>query len=261
MLRALYTSSTGMYAQQLNMDTIAHNIANVNTAGFKKSRLEFQDLLYQTMARPTTGATGAQPVGIAIGLGVRPSATQTIYTQGNLTPTGNPLDVAIQGAAFFKVTAPGGEEAFYTRDGSFKLDSEGNLVTTDGYQVAGASAIDPQATDISIAPDGTITFLAPGESEASEGGRIELVKFANPAALERVGKNLYRATAASGEEQAWDPESDGSVSLQGGYLETSNIQIVEEMVNLITVQRAYEINSKVIQSSDEMLATAANLRR
>ncbi|ADI01506.1 flagellar basal-body rod protein FlgG [Syntrophothermus lipocalidus] len=261
MLRALYTSSTGMFAQQLNIDNIAHNIANVNTTGYKKSRVEFQDLIYQMLRRPVANDTTVQPSGLWVGLGVKPSATQTIFSQGNLTPTDNPLDVAIQGQAFFRVQSPTNEEYLYTRDGSFKLDSEGNLVTTDGYYVVGVDTIDPEGYDVTIAPDGTVTYKMPGQDEPVEAGQVELAKFTNPAGLEKIGGNLYRPTASSGEAIDWDPEADTTVSLHAGYLEAANIQIVEEMVNLITAQRAYEINSKVIQSADEMLGMAANLRR
>lgn len=261
MLRALYTSSTGMYAQQLNIDNIAHNIANVNTIGYKKSRIEFQDLLYQTLRRPAATEDTNPPTGLWVGLGVKPGATQTIFSQGNLIPTDNPLDVAIQGQAFFRIELPNEEDYAYTRDGAFKLDAEGNLVTSDGYYVVGVDPIDAEAYDINIAPDGTVTYNVPGEMEPVEAGQIELAKFVNPAGLDKGGKNLYRPTVSSGEALDWDTEDDSTVSLHSGYLETSNMQIVEEMVNLITAQRAYEINSKVIQSSDEMLATATNLRR
>ncbi len=260
-LRALYTSSTGMYAQQLNVDNIAHNIANVNTTGYKKSRVEFQDLIYQMIRQPVVNDTTVQPSGLWVGLGVKPSATQVIFSQGNLIPTDNPLDVAIQGQAFFRVQSPTNEEYLYTRDGSFKLDAEGNLVTTDGYYVVGVDTIDPEGYDITIAPDGTVTYKIPGQDEPVEAGQIELAKFMNPAGLEKTGGNLYRPTASSGEAVDWDPEADTTVSLQTGYLEAANVQIVEEMVNLIAAQRAYEINSKVIQSADEMLGMAANLRR
>lgn len=261
MLRALYTSSTGMLAQQLNVDNIAHNIANVNTTGYKKSRIEFQDLIYQTLRRPAVADKTSQPSGLWVGLGVKPSATQSVFSQGNLNPTDNPLDVAIQGCAFFQVKSSSKDEYLYTRDGSFKLDSKGNLVTTDGYLVDGVGTIDPEAYDITIAPDGTVTYKKSGDDKPSEAGKIKLAKFTNPAGLEKVGKNMYRHTASSGEAQEWKPDDDPSVSLQAGYLEASNVQIVEEMVNLITAQRAYEINSKVVQSSDEMLGIASNLRR
>jgi flagellar basal-body rod protein FlgG len=260
-LRALYTSSTGMYAQQLNVDNIAHNISNVNTTGYKKSRIEFQDLLYQNLHRPVVNEDMNQPAGLWVGLGVKPAATQTIFSQGNLIPTDNPLDVAIEGPAFFRVLDANGDDYLYTRDGSLKTDSEGYLVTSDGYYLEGPDAIEPEAYEVTVGTDGTVTYMIPGEEEALEAGQLELARFVNPAGLEKVGRNLYRPTPSSGEAEDWDPDDDTTVSLHSGYLETSNIQIVEEMVNLITAQRAYEINSKVIQSSDEMLSTATNLRR
>lgn len=261
MLRALYTSSTGMYGQQLNIDAIAHNVSNVNTTGFKKSRVSFQDLLYQTIHKPVASEEIMQPVGLQIGLGTRPAAIQTLFTQGNLNPTGNPLDVAISGDAFFQVEVPGYDEPLYTRNGAFMIDGEGNLVTSDGYYVIGAETFEPGAYNISIGPDGTITYTLPDDDQVIEAGRLELVRFINPNGLEKVGMSLYRATEVSGEPEEWDPEGDSSIRLHGGYLEMSNVQIVEEMVNLITAQRAYEFNSKAIQSADEMLGMAANLKR
>lgn len=261
MLRALYTSSTGMHGQQLNIDAIAHNVSNVNTIGFKKSRVNFQDLLYQTIQKPVASEEIQQPVGLQIGLGTRPAAIQTIFTQGNFSPTGNPLDVAISGDAFFKVEAPGHDEPLYTRNGAFMVDAEGNLVNSDGYYIIGADTIDPGAHDISVGPDGTITYKLPDDDQVIEAGRLELSRFINPNGLEKLGKSLYQANEISGEAEDWDPDGDSSVSLNGGYLEMSNVQIVEEMVNLITAQRAYEFNSKSIQSADEMLGIAANLKR
>ncbi|MGI6436134.1 MAG: flagellar basal-body rod protein FlgG [Syntrophomonadaceae bacterium] len=261
MMRSLYTASTGMYAQQLNVDTLAHNIANVNTTGYKRQRVEFQDLLYQTIKRPTVSDELIEPLGISIGLGVRPSAIDTMNGQGNLLPTGKPLDVAISGGeAYFRVLSSSGEE-LYTRDGSFKLDAEGNLVTSSGNLLSGVDALEEGAYNIVIDKEGRITYMAPGSDEAQEAGQLELVTFINPSGLEKIGGNLYRATDNAGEAMDWDPEEDGSISLEAGYLEASNVQIVEEMVGLITAQRAYEINSKVIQSVDEMLQTTANLRR
>lgn len=261
MLRALYTSATGMFGQQLNVDTIAHNIANVNTAGFKKSRVDFQDLIYQNLKKPTVTAETNQPVGLSVGLGTRPAAIQVLFSQGNLMPTNNPLDVAINGDAFFKIQVPGYEDPLYTKNGAFLVDAEGNLVNTDGYKVVGVDTIDTAAYDIKIGTDGTVTYKVPGQDETIEAGKIELAKFINPAGLEKLGQNLYKATENSGEPQDWDSENDSTVSLQSGYLESSNVQIVEEMVDLITAQRAYEFNSKVIQSSDEMLSIAAGLKR
>lgn len=261
MMRSLYTASTGMYAQQLNVDTLAHNISNVNTNGFKRQRIEFQDLLYQTMKRPAITQDVMEPVGIQVGLGVRTAAIDTMFSQGNLQQTGNPLDVAISGDAFFKVQALGSDEEVYTRDGAFKLDAEGNLVTSSGNLVIGVDVIEAGAYDVTIAKDGTVTYKVPGDEEAQEAGQIELVKFMNSSGLERLGGSLYQATDNSGEAVDWDPTEDSTVTLEAGYLEASNVQIVEEMVGLITAQRAYEINSKVIQSVDEMLQTTTNLRR
>lgn len=261
MMRSLYTASTGMYAQQLNVDTIAHNMSNVNTTGFKKQRVEFQDLLYQTIRRPASNLDGDQPVGLNVGLGVRPAVSTTLFSQGSLQPTDNPLDVAIQGQAFFSVEVPGRFEPLYTRDGAFKIDNQGQLVTSDGYLLLGVDSIPTEAFDINIEKDGRVTYKLPDSEEIEEAGQLELVKFINPAGLQKLGRNLYDWTPNSGDPIEWDPEEDSTVSLESGYLEMSNVQVVEEMVNLITAQRAYEINSKVIQSSDEMLQTASNLRR
>lgn len=261
MMRALYTASTGMYAQQLNVDTIAHNMSNVNTTGFKKQRVEFQDLLYQTIKRPAANEDINQPVGMQVGLGVKPAAITTLFSQGNLQATDNPLDVAIVGPGFFKVEVPGRDEPLYTRNGAFKLDAEGNLVTSDGYKILGVEPLEPGAYDIVIEKNGMVTYMLPGSQEPIEAGQIEIAKFVNPAGLQKIGSNLFASTVNSGEPEDWDPEEDNTIYLEAGYLEMSNVQIVEEMVNLITAQRAYEINSKVIQSSDEMLQTASNLRR
>ncbi len=261
MMRSLYTASTGMYAQQLNVDTIANNISNVNTTSYKKQRAEFQDLLYQQINRPISGTNTNDPVGVAVGLGVKPSAISTSFRQGSLQETDNSTDVAIIGQAFFKVEVPGYDEELYTRDGSFKIDSEGNLCTSDGYIVVGTDSIDENATDIAIAKDGIVTYTTSDGDEAEEAGQIELVKFMNLNGLEKLGGNLYAASASSGDPEDWDPDDDSSVYLQSGYLELSNVQIVDEMVDLISAQRAYEMNSKVITASDEMLQTAANLRR
>jgi flagellar basal-body rod protein FlgG len=249
-----------MYAQQLNVDTIAHNMSNVNTVGFKKERVEFQDLLYQTIRRPAVGLETTQPTGLQVGLGVKPAVINTLFTEGSLHQTEDPLDVAINGQGFFKVQVPGSDDPLYTRDGSFKVDTDGQLVTSDGYLLVGVDALDEGAYDIAIDKDGMVTYKLPDGSEG-EAGQLELAKFVNPAGLQKMGQNLYQATVNSGEPVDWDPESDNSTALLPGYLEMSNIQIVEEMVNLITAQRAYETNSKVIQSSDEMLQTANNLRR
>lgn len=260
MIRALYTASTGMSGQQTAIDTLANNMANVNTTAYKSQRIEFQDLLYQAIKRPTVDDTTNEPVGIILGMGVKPAAISLQFAQGSLKETGNTTDVAINGPGFFKVDVPGYDDPIYTRDGSFKIDAEGQLVTSDGYMVEGVDAIDASGYDVQIAKDGTVSYNMPDGSTPSA-GQIVLAKFTNPAGLEQLGGNLYKATPSSGDPSDWDPSSDTSTSLQPGYLESSNVQIVEEMVNLITAQRAYEFNSKVIQSSDEMLQTATNLRR
>ncbi|HHT71780.1 MAG TPA: flagellar basal-body rod protein FlgG [Firmicutes bacterium] len=259
MMRALWSASSGMLAQQLNIDVISHNLSNVNTNGFKKSRLEFQDLLYETIrgASPTADG-GYVPSDLSVGHGVRPSATLRIFSTGNLQLTQNPLDVAIEGDGFFVVELPSGEEA-YTRDGSFKLDADGDLVTTDGYLVMPGINIPPGAKSIVIAADGTISYELAGD--AVTGDQITLAQFPNPAGLRALGRNLFLATEAAG------PVEDGLIpgedcgSLASGYIELSNVQVVEEMVNMITAQRAYEINAKAITAADEMLGVANNLRR
>lgn len=260
MIRALWTAASGMVSQQLNVDTIANNLANVNTSGFKKARAEFQDLIYARL-RPPAGPEGAYLGGIEVGHGVRPSATQRCFTQGNLQQTGNPLDLAIEGLGFFPIEMPDGTTA-YTRDGSFKLDAEGNIVTSDGYLLDWDGDQIPEDTqEILIAPDGTVSVIGSGQDQPDELGQIELVRFVNPAGLESLGKNLFRATPSAGEESRDAPGTEGLGTILQCYLETSNVQVVEEMVSLITAQRAYEINSKAIQASDEMLQVANNLRR
>ncbi len=262
MIRSLYTAATGMEAQQLNLDITANNLANVNTTGFKKSRVDFQDLLYQTIR--TAGGTQAQgvtvPTGIQVGLGTRVGATQKIFTTGDFEETGNSLDVAIEGDGFFQVRTPSGDTA-YTRDGSFKKDSEGKLVTSDGYELEPSVTIPSGATDITIGEDGSVTATVQGQSEPQSCGNIELVKFLNPAGLMNQGKNLFTSTVASGDPITGTPGQDGLGKLSSGYVEMANVKVVEEMVNLITAQRAYEVNSKSIQTADEMLDVANNLRR
>lgn len=265
MLRALFTAASGMTAQQFNIDTISHNLANVNTTGFKKVRPEFQDLLYLTIRRPVAPGEegGGPPVGLNVGLGVRAAGAQTMFQQGNLQPTGNPLDAALTGPGFFVVEGVDEGEEFYTRDGSFKLDAEGNLVTSDGYLVSidNKEKIPPEAQEITISRDGTITYLTPEGSDFQDAGKLVIVNFFNPAALEKVGHNLYRATPASGEAQTLEDQLGKTVTVEQGYLESANVQVVEEMVSLIAAQRAYELNSKAIQAADEMLQIANNLRR
>ena len=259
MMRALWSASSGMMAQQLNIDVISNNLSNVNTNGFKKSRTEFQDLLYETIQGAVPTADGGYvPSGLTVGHGVRPAATLRIFSTGNLQPTQNPLDVAIEGDGFFAVELPSGEEA-YTRDGSFKIDADGDLVTTDGYYIMPGINIPPEAKNIAIASDGTISYEIAGDTVT--GDQITLAIFPNPAGLQAIGRNLFLATDAAG------PVEDGLIpgedcgNLAAGYLELSNVQVVEDMVNLITAQRAYEINAKAITTADEMLGVANNLRR
>lgn len=262
MIRALWTAATGMAAQQLNVDNTANNLANVNTTGFKRSRVDFQDLLYQTL-RPAgaTVATGAQvPTGIQIGYGSRPVATQKIFTQGDYQQTGNPLDLVIEGDGFFQVLMPDGTTA-YTRAGSLKMDGDGRLVTSDGFAVEPEISIPAEWVELSIGTDGTVSVMVAGESSPQEVGTIQLARFTNPAGLKSIGRSLYLPTDTSGEAVTGTPGQDGLGTIAQGFLEMSNVEVVEEMVNLITGQRAYEINSKAIQTADEMLQVANNLRR
>lgn len=262
MMRSLYTAGSGMIAQQLNIDTIANNLANVNTNGFKRNRVDFQDLLYQTMR-----AAGAQviqgsnvPVGIQVGQGVRPVATQKIFTVGEFRPTDNPLDMAIEGDGFFQVLMPDGTVA-YTRDGAFKRDGTGRLVTSDGFPLEPEIVVPSEATEISIGADGTVTVLLAGDALPQNLGQVQTARFTNPAGLSAMGRNLFRPTAASGEAIVGTPGQPGFGAITQGYLESSNVQVVEEMVNMIVAQRAYETSSKAIQASDDMLQVANNLKR
>jgi flagellar basal-body rod protein FlgG len=259
MIRALHTAATGMDAQQQRIDVISNNLANVNTTGFKKQRADFQDLLYQTVRAPgTTSAQGTfVPTGVQIGTGVRTAATHRSFTTGDLMQTGNQFDMAIEGQGFFQVTMPGGQIAF-TRAGNFELDQQGQLVTTDGYLLDPAIAIPPGAKTVAIGADGTVSATLDGETAPSEVGQIQLVNFVNPGGLQAIGRNFYQATTASGDAQSGPPGQEGLGTLGQGFLEMSNVKVVEEMINLISSQRAYDINSKVIQASDEMLQTTAN---
>lgn len=260
MIRALTTAATGMDAQQTRLDVTANNIANASTPGFKRSRAEFQDLMYQTMRAPGAAAgQGAKaPTGLQVGMGVRTVATERMHDEGSLQQTGNPLDVAIEGAGFFPVALPGGGTA-YTRDGAFKLDAEGRLVTDDGYALASEVTIPPEAQSISIAADGTVTASLAGEPEPVEVGKIELASFANPAGLAATGRNLFTETQASGQAATGAPGAAGFGTLSQGTLELSNVKVVEEMIDLISGQRAYEVNARVIKAADEMLQQTANL--
>jgi flagellar basal-body rod protein FlgG len=262
MLRAMRTAASGMYAQKLNVDNISNNLANVNTTGFKKSKLEFQDVLYQVyrMAGATAQEGAEVPVELQIGYGARVVASQRIFTQGDLNSTGNAFDVAVDGDGFFMIEMPDGTTAF-TRDGAFKLSNEGQLVTSDGYPLASAITIPAEAEEISIGVDGTVTVRNAGETEVTDVGQILLAKFLNPAGLTAVGRNLYRQTTASGDYVEGVAGEEGLGQIRQGYLEVSNVETVEEMVNLIIAQRAYEINSKAIQTAEDMTQIANNLKR
>ncbi|MFP4016862.1 MAG: flagellar basal-body rod protein FlgG [Halanaerobiales bacterium] len=262
MISALWTSATGMGAQQTNIDLTSNNLANVNTTGFKKSRANFQDMMYQQLNQPgTPNAQGAQvPIGIEIGHGSKVSATQKLFTKGSTQNTGNDLDLLIEGDGFLQILRPDGSTA-YTRDGSLKQDSSGRLVTSDGYPLQPEIYIPQDATDISITSDGTVSVQTSGDNQHQELGQIELARFSNPAGLNSAGRNLYEETGASGDAMISSPGSAGYGTIVQGFLEMSNVQVVEEMVNMIAAQRAYEVNSKSIQAADEMLSTATQLRR
>jgi len=261
MIRALYSAASGMTAQQLNVDNIANNLANANTAGYKMRRAQFQDLLYQSMVQP--GASAGQqttiPTGLQLGLGTRAASNEIIFTQGNFSATNNPLDMVIQGNGFFQVRRPSGEIA-YTRCGSFHLDREGNMVTADGDPLEPQITLPADAQSITIAPDGTVSYLQPGQSAAQRAGQIQLAGFQNPAGLNSIGRNLYLPTDSSGEPTVASPGGqEGLGTLLQGYEEQSNVNIVEEFINLIVAQRAYEANSKVVKAADEMYSQVNNI--
>jgi len=259
MLRALYSSAAGMQSQQTNLDIIANNLANVNTTGFKKSKAEFQDLLYQNTrtAGSETGAGNQLPTGVQIGHGSKLVATSKIFTTGELTQAGE-WDVAINGDGFFEVQTATGEKA-YTRDGSFKVGPTGQIMTSDGLVVqSGFQAVPPGTTKVDIATTGDVTYTTPGGKTTF---RLALTRFANPAGLENLGHNLYKETTASGAAEIGAPGENGFGTTNQNYLELSNVKVVEEMVNMILAQRAYEINSKAVQASDEMMQMSNNLRR
>ncbi|HOC37906.1 MAG TPA: flagellar basal-body rod protein FlgG [Thermodesulfobacteriota bacterium] len=262
MLRSLWTAASGMEAQALNIDVISNNIANVNTTGFKKSRPDFQDLLYQTIRQagsPSTAGTEI-PTGIQVGQGTRPAAVQKVFTQGDYQNTQNELDMAIEGDGFFQITQPSGEVA-YTRAGAFKLDSEGRVVTTDGFFLEPEITVPTDTVSVTIGTDGTVSVMQAGETEATEIGTIELARFVNPAGLHSIGRNLYLPTLASGDAVTGTAGEDGFGTIAQKFLEMSNVSVVDEMVNMIVAQRAYEINSKAIITADEMLQMANNLKR
>lgn len=262
MMRALNTAGTGMVAQQMNLDVISHNLANVNTTAFKGQRAEFQDLMYQTIraSGAASGTNSQLPESAQIGLGTRFSASATSYSPGSLTASSDPLDIAVNGEGFFQILLPNGDTG-YTRDGSFKRDLTGLVVTSDGYALQPEITIPSGATAITISTTGTVTALLPGNDSPTELGQIQVATFTNQAGLTRMGQNIYLAGGASGDPIVSAPGENGSGTIQQGFLEGSNVQIVEEMVKMITAQRAYEINSKAIQTSDDMLSIMNSLKR
>ena len=262
MMQSLYTASTGMAAMQTQIDTTANNIANVNTIGFKKSRAEFSDLMYQVMeyAGTSTSDVTKSPTGIEVGLGVRPTAINKVFSEGSLKQTDNQLDMAITGRGFFKLELPDGTEV-YSRNGAFKVDENGTMVNSDGYSMVPQVVIPPDATNMSIGTDGTITVVQPGQTQATQIGQIQTTNFINPAGLHSMGDNLYIETDSSGQPVEGTPGVDGLGILRQGFVELSNVELVVELTDLITGQRAYDSNSKVITTSDEMLQTTNNLKR
>jgi len=262
-MRALYTAATGMMAQELNVEVISNNIANMRTTGFKRQRAEFQDLLYQNLRRSGTATSGQGtilPVGLDIGAGVKVVGTPRIMTQGSLSTTDKTLDLAIRGEGFFRIQTPDGRTA-YSRAGSFELDAEGRIVTPEGYVVDPAITIPQDATSITINQTGNVQILMPGESAPTDVGQIQLTKFVNKAGLQPIGDNLFLETAASGVPQDGEPGTDGFGTLLQGYLEEANVNPVTEISDLIAAQRAYSMNSRVITAADEMLQSTASMLR
>ncbi len=263
MIRALYSAASGMTAQQLNVDNIANNLANSNTAGYKSRRAQFQDLMYQNMIQPgaASGQQTVVPTGLQLGLGTRTSSNEIVFTQGNFSQTGNPMDVVIQGNGFFQVLQPTGTLA-YTRAGQFQMDRNGNMVDSSGNLLQPNITIPQNAQTITIATDGTVSYTLPNQTAAQTAGQIQLANFANPSGLNSLGQNLYQPTTASGDPVLGAPGGqDGMGTLMQGYTEQSNVSVVDEFVNLIISQRAYEANSKVVKAADEMYQEMNNLTR
>jgi flagellar basal-body rod protein FlgG len=261
MLRALYTAASGMQAQQTNLDTIANNLANSSTSGFRSSRMQFQDLIYQNIIMPGAAASQQTTVeaGLQVGLGTRASASEVLQLQGDLTATGNQLDIAIEGNGFFQVLLPSGETA-YTRAGSFHTDAQGNVVTADGNPLQPAITIPQSATTVTIAADGTVSVTVPGQTAAQQVGSIQLALFPNPGGLSSSGGSLFLATTASGDAVVGTPGgSDGLGQVEQGYLEQSNVSVVDEFINMIVAQRSYEASSRVVQAADQMFQLINNL--
>lgn len=258
MIRALFSAASGMVAQQVNIDNVAHNLANANTTGFKHRRVQFQDLLYQNLVSPgaAAGQQTTYPSGLQLGLGAKVVSNEVIFSQGDFVATQNPLDVVIEGDGFFQVTMPSGELA-YTRAGSFHLDRDGNLVTASGDPLEPGITIPAEALDITIASDGTVSYTQPGQNQAVQAGLIQLAGFQNPAGLRALGANLFQPTEASGDAQIGQPGGqDGLGRLQQGMLENSNVSVVEEFIHMIMSQRAYEANARVVRAADEMYQEA-----
>ena len=261
-MRALYTAASGMNAQQANIDNVANNLANVNTAGFKKSRVDFEDMVYQQIKAPgsPTSQEAEAALGLESGLGTRAVATVRNFSMGNLRNTSAPLDLAIEGNGFFQISMPGGETG-YTRAGALHLNAEGGIVTADGYALEPQITIPANAESITISKDGIVSVSLPNQTAPQQLGTIELAQFQNPAGLEARGGNLFVATSASGDPVTGVPGTDGMGTIAQGFLEDSNVSVVEEMVAMILGQRAYEANSRVIRAADEMLQQVNNLAR
>lgn len=260
MIRSLWIARTGLDAQQTQLDVISNNLANVSTNGYKRSRAVFEDLLYQTLRQP--GAQSSQqtqiPAGLQLGTGVRPVSTAHVFTQGNLQKTDNSLDIAVQGDGFFQILLPDGTTG-YTRDGSFQKDNQGQIVTSDGYPLQPNITIPANALSLTIGTDGTVTVTQPGSAAATQIGSIQLATFINPAGLQSIGQNLFLETAASGTPTPNTPGTNGAGLVNQGYVETSNVNVAEELVTMIQTQRAYELNSKVVSTSDAMLGRLTQL--
>jgi flagellar basal-body rod protein FlgG len=262
MSRSLYTAATGLSAQQFNLDVLANNLANVSTAGFKASRANFQDLIYQAQNLPgaATGTNSSLPTGSQVGLGVSAGYTTTINTQGTLQNTGNNTDLAISGDGYFKILMPDGSNA-YTRAGNFSVDATGKLVTPQGYAVVPEIVIPPNKQSVNISADGQVSVTLPGQQNPQVVGQLQVTTFPNPAGMQAMGGNLFKPTAAAGQPTDSNPGSQGAGSLQSGTVEGSNVDVVDQLVQMIIIQRAYDTNSKVIQSADEMMTTANNIKR
>ena len=260
MINSLWIAKTGMSAQQTQLDVISHNLANVSTTGFKRNNAVFEDLIYQNLRQVGANTTEQNqlPTGLHLGLGVRTVATSRNFTQGSLQETKNSLDVAINGNGFFEVTMPDGTIG-YTRDGSFQVDAQGRVVTSSGLPVANGITVPQGATSISISADGVVSAIVAGNTQPQQLGSLAMSSFINPAGLEPVGQNLFKESAASGQPQQGTPGTNGLGFIKQGFLESSNINVVEELVNMIQTQRAYEMNSKAIQTSDQMLAKLSQL--